>query len=143
MPKLRVSPEWVTRPEQGKSGERTATISLWTSMSGIAFLPPLTKKLHRCDSVVIDSCGNKVHHKKVSCWVREVTVLRNTTTFTNTEIAEELHINQVLDKTQDYIKKLDTTCIQNTSLQINEDNKKIHTKRQKEPERPSKGHLNV
>jgi hypothetical protein len=42
------------------------------------------------------------------CWIREVIVLRITTPFTNTEIAEELYINQVLDKTQDYIKKLDT-----------------------------------
>ena len=30
---LKISPEWVTGPEQGKSSSRTATFSLWTGMS--------------------------------------------------------------------------------------------------------------
>jgi hypothetical protein len=29
---VKISPEWVTGPEQGKSSGRTATFSLWTGM---------------------------------------------------------------------------------------------------------------
>jgi len=29
---VKISPEWVTDPEQGKSSGRTATFSLWTGM---------------------------------------------------------------------------------------------------------------
>jgi hypothetical protein len=32
MPVVKISPEWVTGPEQGKSRGRIATFSLWTGM---------------------------------------------------------------------------------------------------------------
>jgi ABC-type Na+ efflux pump permease subunit len=62
------------------------------------------------------------------CWVQEAIVLHITTPYTNTEIAKELNITSVLDNTKDYNKKLDRTCKQNSSQQINEDNKKTHSK---------------
>jgi len=31
----KISPEWVTGPEQGKSSDRIATFSLWTGIIGI------------------------------------------------------------------------------------------------------------
>ena len=32
LPVVKISPEWVTGPEQGKSSGRIATFSLWTGM---------------------------------------------------------------------------------------------------------------
>ena len=48
-------PEWVTGPEQGKSGGRVVTFSLWTGLfrDGISSVPGET--VIRCDSVVISS----------------------------------------------------------------------------------------
>ena len=53
-----------------------------------------------------------------------------TTTYTNRELAKELDITPILDNTEDYSysKKFDTTCKQNSSQQINEDNKKYTAK---------------
>jgi len=50
---VKISPEWVTGPEQGKSSGRIANFSLWTGMfrDGISS----GKQLYRCDSVVISS----------------------------------------------------------------------------------------
>jgi len=50
---LKISPEWVTGPEQGKSSGRIATVSLWTGMfrDGISSIPGET--VIPCDSVVI------------------------------------------------------------------------------------------
>ena len=41
---VKVSPEWVTGPEQGKSSGRIATFSLWTGMfrDGISSIPDET-----------------------------------------------------------------------------------------------------
>jgi hypothetical protein len=38
---VKISPEWVTGPEQGKSNGRTVTCSLWTGVfgDGISFIP--------------------------------------------------------------------------------------------------------
>ena len=38
---VKISPEWVTVPEQGKSSGRIATFSLWTGMfrDGISSIP--------------------------------------------------------------------------------------------------------
>jgi len=38
---VKISPEWVTGPEQGKSSGRIASFSLWTGMfrDGISFIP--------------------------------------------------------------------------------------------------------
>jgi len=38
---VKISPEWVTGPEQGKSSGRIATVSLWTGMfrDGIFSIP--------------------------------------------------------------------------------------------------------
>ena len=55
LPVVKISPEWVTGPEQGKSSGRIATFSLCTACLGMAFPPFLMKQLYRCDSVVISS----------------------------------------------------------------------------------------
>ena len=41
---VKISPEWVTGPEQGKSSGRIATFSLWTGMfrDGISSIPDET-----------------------------------------------------------------------------------------------------
>ena len=41
---VRISPEWVTGPEQGKSSDRIATFSFWTGMfrDGISSTPDET-----------------------------------------------------------------------------------------------------
>ena len=41
LPVVKISPEWVTGPEQGKSSGRIATFSLWTGMfrDGISSIP--------------------------------------------------------------------------------------------------------
>ena len=41
LPVVKISPEWVTGPEQGKSSGRIATFSLWTGIfrDGISFFP--------------------------------------------------------------------------------------------------------
>ena len=55
LPVVKISPEWVMGPEQGKSSGRIATFSLWTGMFRMAFPPFLMKQLYRCDLVVISS----------------------------------------------------------------------------------------
>ena len=44
LPVVKISPEWVTDPEQGKSSDRTATFNLWTDMlkDGISSIPGYT-----------------------------------------------------------------------------------------------------
>ena len=44
---VKISPEWVTDPEQGKSSDRTATFSLWTGVfrDGISCIP--------CETVIL------------------------------------------------------------------------------------------
>jgi len=41
LPEVKISPEWITGPEQGKSSGRIATFSLWTGMfrDGISSIP--------------------------------------------------------------------------------------------------------
>ena len=53
---VKISPEWVTGSEQGKSSGRIATFSLWTAMfrDDISSIPGETV-IYRCDSVVISS----------------------------------------------------------------------------------------
>jgi len=52
---VRISPVWVTTPEQSKSNNRNATFSLWKGMFWVAFTPLPLKQLHRCDSVFMVS----------------------------------------------------------------------------------------
>ena len=66
LPVVKMSPEWVTGPEQVKSSGRTAIFSLWTGMfrDGISSIP---------DETVIPLwlgrhflvCENRVYHEKV------------------------------------------------------------------------------
>ena len=44
LPVVKISPEWVTGPEQGKSSGRIDTFNLWTGMfrDGISFIPDET-----------------------------------------------------------------------------------------------------
>jgi len=53
LPVVKISPEWVTDPDQGKSSGRVATFSLWTGMfrDGISSIPGETV-IYRCDSVI-------------------------------------------------------------------------------------------
>jgi hypothetical protein len=63
------------------------------------------------------------------CWAQKAVVLHITTLIrTNTKIVKELNIVSVLNNTKDYSKKLDTTCKQNSSQEINEDNKRYTAK---------------
>ena len=55
LPVVKISPEWVTSPDQGRSSRRIATFSLWTGRFRVAFPPFLVKQLYRCDSAVISS----------------------------------------------------------------------------------------
>jgi len=52
---VKISTEWDTGPEQGKSSGRIATFSLWTGMFRDGIYPFLVKQLYRCDSLVISS----------------------------------------------------------------------------------------
>jgi len=51
----------------------------------------------------------------------------------NTDCKGIKYVTLVLDKIQDYRKKLDMTYKQNASYKITENNKKLHIKRKKEP----------
>ena len=53
---VKISPKWVTGPEQGKSNGRIATFSLWTGMfrDGISCISVETV-IQLCDSDVISS----------------------------------------------------------------------------------------
>ena len=63
---VKISPEWVTGPEQGKSSGRIATFKLWTGMfrDGISPIPgetvtPLSLGRHFL------VCENRVYHEKM------------------------------------------------------------------------------
>ena len=71
LPVVKISPEWVTGPEQGKSSGRIATFSLWTGMfrDGIPSI---------CDEAVIPLwlgrhflvCENGIPREgENDCWV--------------------------------------------------------------------------
>ena len=47
LPVVKISPEWVTAPEQGKSSGRIATVSLWTGMFRDGALGQITKQMHK------------------------------------------------------------------------------------------------
>ena len=66
LPVVKIFPEWVTGPEQGKSSGRIATFSLWTGIfrDGIYSIPgetvmPLWLGRHFL------VCENRVYHAKV------------------------------------------------------------------------------
>ena len=63
---FKISPEWVTGPEQGKSSGRTATFSLWTGMfrDGISSIPGETVTPMWLGRHFI-VCENRVYHEKV------------------------------------------------------------------------------
>ena len=66
LPVVKISPEWVTGPEQGKSSGRIATFSLWTGMfrDGISSIPDETViPLWLCRHFLV--CENRVYHEKV------------------------------------------------------------------------------
>ena len=63
---LKISPKWVTGPEQGKSSGRIATFSLWTGVfrDGISSIPDETVILLWLGRHFL-VCENRVHHEKV------------------------------------------------------------------------------
>ena len=63
---VKISPEWVTVPEQGKSSGRVATFSLCTSMfrEGISSIPDETVIQLRLGRHFL-VCENRVYHEKV------------------------------------------------------------------------------
>ena len=67
---VKISPEWVTGPEQGKSSGRIATFCLWTGMfwDGISSIPVETVilLLLGCHFLVSE---NRVYHEKVKLTV--------------------------------------------------------------------------
>ena len=52
---VKISPEWVTSPEQGKSSVGFLPLASGPACLGMPFPPFLMKQLYRCDSVVISS----------------------------------------------------------------------------------------
>ena len=66
LPVVKISPEWVTGPEQGKSSGRIATFSLWTGMfmDGISSIPDETVIPLRLGRHFL-VCENRVYHEKV------------------------------------------------------------------------------
>ena len=63
---VKISSEWVTGPEQGKSSGRIASFSLWTGMfrDGISSIPGETVILLRLGRYFL-VCENRVYHEKV------------------------------------------------------------------------------
>ena len=66
LPVVKISPVWVTVPEQGKSSRRVTTFSLWTGVfrDGISYIPgervtPLWLGRH----ILVSE--NRVYHEKV------------------------------------------------------------------------------
>ena len=63
---FKISPEWVTDPEQGKSSGRIATFSLWTGMfrDGISSIPGETViPLRLVRHFLV--CENRVYREKM------------------------------------------------------------------------------
>jgi len=63
---VKISLEWVTGPEKGKSSGRTVTFSLWTGMfrDGISCIPGESViPLWLCRHFLV--CENRVYHEKV------------------------------------------------------------------------------
>ena len=63
---VKMSPEWVTGPEQGKSSGRVATFSLWTGLfrDGISSIPDETVILLWLGRHFL-VCENRVYCEKV------------------------------------------------------------------------------
>jgi len=66
LPVVKISPEWVTDPDQGKSSGRIASFSFWTGMfrDGISSIPGETIIPLWLDRHFL-FCENGVHHEKV------------------------------------------------------------------------------
>ena len=65
LPVVKISPEWVTNPEKGKSSARVATFSLWTGefRDGISCIPGETViSLWLGRHFLV--CENRVYHEK-------------------------------------------------------------------------------
>ena len=63
---VKISPEWVTGPEQGKSRGRIATFNIWTGMfrDGISSIPGETVIPLRLSRHFL-VCEDRVYHEKV------------------------------------------------------------------------------
>jgi hypothetical protein len=68
VPVVRIYPEWVTSPEQGKSSGRIANFSLWTVIFGDG-TSSVPDQLCRCDLVIMASFVETVYHEKVKVTV--------------------------------------------------------------------------
>ena len=134
LPVVKISPEWVTGQQQGKSSGRIATLASGPAWLGMAFPPFLVKQLYRCDSVVISSFVrigyatrrwgwllgrigyNITHHYSRRITAAEMKYMRITAGYTwtdyrtNTQIANELKITPILDKFTGIQEQLGTTC---------------------------------
>jgi hypothetical protein len=66
LPVAKISPEWVTGSEQGKSSGRIATFSLWAGMfrDGISSIPDETV-ISLCLGRHFLVCESRVYHEKV------------------------------------------------------------------------------
>ena len=62
---VKISPEWVTGPEQVSPAVGLLPLASGPACLGMAFPPFLVKQLHCCDSVVIFSFVRTVYHEKV------------------------------------------------------------------------------
>jgi len=70
---VKISPEWVTGPDQGKSSGRIATFSLWTGILRveISFIPGGTVIPLRLGRHFL-VCENRVYHEKVRMTTAEM-----------------------------------------------------------------------
>ena len=93
---VKISPEWITGPEQVKSSGRIATFSLWTGMLyNILALPVL---LYSSETWTIKARDAR------RITAAEMKYMRRTAGYTwtdykpNTQITKELKITSILDK---------------------------------------------
>ena len=109
LPVVKISPEWVTAPQQGTFSGRIATFSLWTGMfrDGISSIAgetviPLWLGRHFL------FFENRVYHERVRKTAAEMKYMRRTAGHTctdyktNAQIAKELKITPILDKLLEY-----------------------------------------
>jgi hypothetical protein len=86
LPVIKISPEWVTGPEQGKSSGRIAIFSLWTDMfrDGISSSPGETVTVLWLGLHFL-VCENRLYHKKAKTTVGRIgfSIARHYPLYTN------------------------------------------------------------
>ena len=87
---VKISPEWVTGPEQGKSSGRIATFSLWTGV------------LYGSETWTIKASDARRITAAEMKYMRRTAGYTWTDYKTNAQIAKELKITTIFDKLLEY-----------------------------------------